>query len=388
MAHYDLIIIGGGIAGLATAYRAAQLNARVLLIDRHDPGRATDAGAGILSPQTSTRDGRTWYDFAMAAVDYYADLMAALQADGLADAGLESGYSPCPKLLVAVSEEEVPAFEETKRIILERQAERGDSGSHPIRQISGQEAQELLPPLAAAAAVLYQPVAGRVDGRILSTALRWALDQHGVDRKDADADSLLVEHGRVVGVETAAGEQFAAGATVIAGGAWSPAFGAQLGVQIPVAPQRGQIIHLDVGNTDTRSWPIVNGFRGHYLVPWPDHRIAVGATREIGSGYDPRTTAAGIHEVLGEALYTAPGLANAEIREIRVGLRPYTHDHLPVLGPIMGIDGIFLVTGHGPTGLQLGPYSGKLVAEQALGHEIEYDLSPFSIHRFGAREGL
>jgi D-amino-acid dehydrogenase len=91
-----------------------------------------------------------------------------------------------------------------------------------------------------------------------------------------------------------------------------------------------------------------------------------------------------VREVLGEALRVAPGLANAEIREMRVGLRPFTTDTLPVLGPVPGVRGVFLVTGHGPSGLTLGPYSGKLVAGQMLGKAAETDLGPFSVARFPA----
>jgi D-amino-acid dehydrogenase len=79
----------------------------------------------------------------------------------------------------------------------------------------------------------------------------------------------------------------------------------------------------------------------------------------------------------------APGLAGAEVREIRVGLRPLTSDGLPVLGAVPGIRGIFLVTGHGPSGLTLGPFSAKLVAEQMLGKPAALDLSAFSVSRFG-----
>ena len=129
---------------------------------------------------------------------------------------------------------------------------------------------------------------------------------------------------------------------------------------------------------------MISAFHHHYLVAWPDSRVVAGATRETGSGFTPHTTTAGVREVLGEALRVAPGLATAEIREMRVGLRPFTTDTLPVLGPVPGVRGIFLVTGHGPTGLTLGPYSGKLVAAQMLGQAPGRDLSPFSVARFAA----
>jgi D-amino-acid dehydrogenase len=183
------------------------------------------------------------------------------------------------------------------------------------------------------------------------------------------------------------GERVATGAVAIAGGAWSEGFARQLGVTIPVVPQRGQIIHLGLHGTDTSRWPVVSAFHEQYLVAWPDSRVVAGATRETGSGFAPHTTLVGVRDVLGEALRVAPGLAQAEVREVRVGLRPLTPDGLPVLGPVPGVAGVFLVTGHGPTGLTLGPYSGKLVADQMLGKALETDLSPFAVARFGQQTG-
>ena len=118
------------------------------------------------------------------------------------------------------------------------------------------------------------------------------------------------------------------------------------------------------------------------MVTWPGGRVVVGATRETGSGFAPHTTAAGALEVLLEALRVAPGLAGTEIREVRVGLRPASRDGLPVLGPIPGIDNLLLATGHGATGLQLGPYSGKMVAELVAHGTAATDIAPFSPARF------
>jgi len=109
--------------------------------------------------------------------------------------------------------------------------------------------------------------------------------------------------------------------------------------------------------------------------------VVVGATREF-VGFEPHTTVAGIHEVLAEALRVAPGLADATIGEVRVGLRPSTPDSLPVLGRVPTARNVYLATGHGATGLQVGPYSGKLIADLALGQTIEVDLDPFASSRF------
>jgi D-amino-acid dehydrogenase len=89
-----------------------------------------------------------------------------------------------------------------------------------------------------------------------------------------------------------------------------------------------------------------------------------------------------MQEVLAEAVRVAPGLAKAAFREIRVGLRPFTQDGMPVLGRVPGVENVLLATGHGPTGLQLGPYSGKLMAEMALGKLPSEDISAFDVARF------
>lgn len=373
-----VIVIGGGLLGLATAYHLARAGAHTLLLDRADPGRATDAGAGILSPETNTRDPESWFALAREAVAYYLQLMAQL-AD--LDAG-ETGYARCGLLQVAATEDEVPLFEAARARIFERQRRRGAPSAQDLREVTPAEARRLFPALAEVRGAIYNHLAARVDGRLLAHALRRAGERLGMITRQASVERLDRQGGRVTGV-VVAGERLPANAVVIAGGAWSPAFGRQLGLDLPVAPQRGQIVHLKLHGVDTSGWTIVNAFHGHYIVPWPDGRVVVGATRETGAGFVPRTTLKGLHEVYGEALRVAPGLADGEIVDARVGLRPYSADGLPILGPVPGITGIYLCTGHGPTGLTLGPFSGRLVAQMALGETPSMDVSAFGMERFG-----
>lgn len=373
----DVIVIGGGIVGLAAAYELASAGARTLLADRSDIGRATSAGAGILAPATSRHESIDWFNFAAAAVDYYPALIDRLRADG----ATETGYARMEELIVAVSEDEDAAFAATSQRILDRQRARTTPAPDELHPIDSAAARALFPPIADLRAGLYYRGAARVDGRLLAAALRSAAIGRGLHMRHASADRLVIDGGSVRGA-VIDGETIAADAVVIAGGAWSGAFSDQLGVRLPVQPQRGQIIHLSLPGTDTSRWPIISAFHGHYMVPWHDSRVVVGATREY-CGFAPHTTAAGVREVLDEALRVAPGLADASIGEIRVGLRPGTPDNLPVLGAVPGIANVYLATGHGATGLQLGPYSGRQIAALALGRAPEMPLDAFSIARFG-----
>lgn len=376
---FDAVVVGGGLLGSAAAYHLINAGARTLLVDRADTGRATDAGAGILSPETNSRDPEAWFHLAVEAAAYYPALVERLAGEQAGD----TGYTRCGQLVVAVSDDELESFERARRLVFERQRRRGLPKPDDLHEVSAAEAQDLFPPLARVHGAIYSRGAARVDGRLLNRALRTAAEARGLAIRAGAVDRLVREGDAVRGV-VVGGETVPAGAVAIAGGAWSATFGAQLGVTIPVAPQRGQIVHLGLPGTDTGRWPVISAFHHHYLVAWPDSRVAAGATRETGSGFAPHTTAAGVREVLSEALRVAPGLARAEIREIRVGLRPFTSDTLPVLGPVPGIAGIFLITGHGPSGLTLGPYSARLVAGQMLGTAPETDLGAFSVARFAA----
>ena len=373
MASYDAIVIGGGVVGASTAYHLVRAGVRTLLVDRRAAGRATDAGAGILSTAANTEDPDPVERFEARAAAHYPVLIEALRSDGASD----TGYGVCGSLTVAIDEDEIAHFHQVRTGLRRWRAAR----DHGYAAISAHEAKALFPPLARVKGAIHCGRGARVDGRLLAAALLRAAEQLGLEVRHATVEELIAENRVVSGIRIP-GERIACGHVVIAAGAWSKELGRRLGIDIPIEPQRGQIVHLGLPGVDTSAWPIVLAFRGHYMVPWDDSRVAVGATREGGSGFSPHTTAAGVLQVLAEALRVAPGLGQAEIREIRVGLRPASRDGLPILGPVPGIANLLLAAGHGSIGLQLGPYSGKVVAGMIARGEAETDIGPFSLARF------
>ncbi len=365
---YDAIVIGGGVVGLSAAYYLVRGGARTLLVDKGHRGRATDAGAGILSISPDAAD--PYERFRAQAVRAYPALIDELVAGGAAD----TGYGVCGGLTVAVGDDEVAALEQI------RAAVRGlpDAAAAGYAELSSGQARALFPPLAPVQGAIHATADARIDGRLLAAALRHVALAHGLEVREAEVTGLANGHGAL---RVSIGhDEVQAGHVVIAAGAWSKVLGAQIGIKIPVEPQRGQIIHLDLPDTDTSAWPLVKAFHGHYMVPWPG-RVVVGATRE-SVGFAPRTTLAGIMEVLSEAVRVAPGLDGASLAEIRVGLRPASPDGRPILGPVPGLANVWLATGHGPVGLQLGPYSGKAIAEGIIGGGPAADIAMFGVERF------
>jgi D-amino-acid dehydrogenase len=377
MPAHDVIVIGGGVVGATLAYVCAREGARTLLLDRADPGRATDAGAGIITSATGTPH-EALFELGLRATDYYPSLLGQLEEDG----GGDTSYARCGALRVAITPDELEPLGAFAALVEARRARAGRPSAADVREIGPDEAQKLFPALGRPLRVLHDRTAARVDGRLLNQALLRGAARHSLETARASVDRLTIESGRLVGV-VAAGAEHRAEHVVIAGGAWSASFADSLGAPLAVVPQRGQIVHLDVAGQPTDDWPVALGFHDHYLVAWPDARVVAGASRETGSGFDVRTTAAGVHEVLGEALRVAPGLAGAGLREIRVGLRPMSRDGLPILGRVPGVAGAYVATGHGPSGLTLGPYSARVVADLILGRPSDLDLAPLGLGRFG-----
>lgn len=371
----DTIVIGGGLLGWSAAYPLVKAGQRVVLIDRADEGHATQAGAGIIAPGMNVRDSETGYELRKAAIAYYRELVEALTEDGEPD----TGYEQVGALFVARTEAEAELLPELSRDMIRRRDDGlGNVGDVTLLDRAG--AQALFPPLGDIYGAIHASDASRVNGRTLRDALRSACQRNGAQLLIGEAELVSVGESTV---EVRVGStQISAGALIIAAGAWSAALAEKLGFALPIFPQRGQIVHLDMPDAYTGDWPIVVGYHDQYILTFRPNRVVAGATRESDSGYEVRLTAGGVKSVLDQALSVAPGLAGATIAEIRVGLRPFSPDRLPVMCAAPGHPNIFLCTGHGPSGLQLGPYSGRLVAGLVLGEKPSIDISPFSVERF------
>lgn len=369
---FDVAVVGGGLVGTALAYELVLAGAGVILVDRHDPGRATDAGAGILSPESVSTEDSNWFALAMGAGEHYRNLVPTLEADG----ARATGYAVTGLLRVGFREWEDDLFATNLALAQARCADE-------VEEITPTEARRRFPPLGEIRNAWYSARAARVDGRAMTAALLDAAVAAGVTVVHGSVHDMEIEAGRVTAAVWEGGP-IACDAVVIAGGAWTPALAEQFGVSIPVTPVRGQIVHLRLDGVGTSDWPIVSPLLSQYLVPFPDGRVVVGATLEPDAGFDARPTAAGMRQLFSEMLRLAPGLAEATFLEVRAGLRPVSVDDSPVLGRLPGWVNAYVCTGHGANGLLLGPYSAHLVATLVRGGAPAMDLAPFRPERFAS----
>ncbi|GAA4174780.1 FAD-dependent oxidoreductase [Gryllotalpicola koreensis] len=358
MSTARVVVLGSGVAGASTAFALARRGAAVTVVDAGLTGRATDAGAGIIQPWTVSREGEFYRLYADGAA-FYPELVSALASHGAPDIG----YRRTGSLVLSAEDSEL---DEVEARLASRSADAPEMGS--IERLDQGGARTRFPLLDPTHSAIWIPGGGRVDGRLLRAGLLAAVAGRGGVLREGAGVLQAAGSGIRVAVDD---EVLETDAVVVACGAWTNAVLEPLDFSVPVEPQKGQIIHLRV-DADTSSWPVVHRTgSSHYLLAFDGGRIVAGATREFGSGFDTRVTAAGVQEVLREALVVAPGLAHAEVLETRVGLRPLplSHDQLPTVSRVAtgGSVPVWVNAGFGAAGLTMGPIVGDRLAEAILG---------------------
>ncbi|MEK8128885.1 FAD-binding oxidoreductase [Paenibacillus filicis] len=367
-----VIVIGSGILGASTAYQLAKLGAEVLILDRQDPGQATDAAAGIICPWLSQRRNQAWYRLAKAGARFYPELMEELRGEG----ETETGYAQVGSLSIHDDEGKIAKMEERAHL---RKADAPEIGN--IVRLDDRETHERFPLLAEGYQAVHISGAARVDGRALRDALLRSAQRNGAVLMHGDA-SLLYQSNRVTGA--AVGERsFLADEVIVCAGAWANQLLLPLGILFRVSYQKAQIMHVQLPDgQDTGIWPVVMPPSDQYLLAFDRQKIVIGATHENDiDGYDTRVTAGGMQEILNKGLEWAPGLANSTFQEIRVGFRPFTPGFLPVLGTVPGWDGLLVANGLGASGLTMGPFIGKQLAKLAMGLEPDIDLLDYEVRK-------
>jgi glycine oxidase len=362
----DVVVVGGGIIGLAIAWRASQAGMSVAVLERDLAAQGTShVAAGMLAPVAEVEfgeAGRRQLELGLRSARAWPAFAAELEAQS----GVCVGLMRTGTLLVARDDDDARE--------LERQLDFRQSIGLAVRRLRPSEARELEPALAPTVRLaLEAPDDHSVDPRQVLAALRRACGTAGVrlrehapvarvelDRERAGGTGTDRPSGAVTGVTLQDGELISAGRLVLAAGPWSEQIeGLPAGAGVPVRPVKGQILRLrdPAGPGLLRR---VLRFRGGYLVPRADGRYVLGATVEE-RGFELAPTAGGVYELLREARELVPGISELEIEELSVGLRPGTPDNAPVIGR-GAVGGLVWATGHYRNGILLAPLTAELVA--------------------------
>jgi glycine oxidase len=366
----DAVVVGGGVIGLAIAWRAAQAQMSVTVVDER-PGRgASWAAAGMLAPVTEVHYGeRPLLTLNLAAATRWPSFAAEVEEAS----GRPVGYTPVGTLAVARDADDNATLEDLYQFQLRCGLE--------VERLRSRECRQLEPGLhpGIRGGVL---AAGdhQVDNRALVEALLAACERAGARMVAGRVTELAAEGDRVTGVVLGDGERLVAGAVVLAAGCWSGGLGGVAAEALPpVRPVKGQLLYLRGPATEPLCSRNVRGLEV-YVVPRGDGRVVVGATVEE-QGFDTRVTAGAVHDLLRAALELLPDVAELELLETVCGLRPGSPDNAPMIGPA-GPEGLVVATGHYRNGILLTPVTADAVAELLASGRVPEAIAPFAPGRF------
>jgi sarcosine oxidase subunit beta len=361
-ARADVVVVGAGIAGVTAACELARNHVNVVLVDRcGSAAEASGGNAGMIGE--SGGDPATTMQLQRGSVAMYRAL--ARETDEDFELVMDG------RLRLAITAEEVASFE--------AQVARTVTDGIDGHMLHGAEVRQFEPALSdRVLAAAWFPGDGKVHPVKATNAFGRAAVAHGATLlDDVRVTRICTEGDRVTGVMTDRGE-IAADIVILATGAWTPALAVTAGVHVPVFPGKGHMLA-------TEPLPPVTSrvLRAEKI----GTRQLANGEMLIGSevehvGYDKSVVPARIDEYLAFMGALVPALEGARVARSWGCLRPMSIDQLPIVGPVPGVGGLHLVTGHGRSGMGLAPASAKALVEVLLTGRSELDLAPYALSRF------
>jgi len=360
----DVLIIGGGVIGLALAIELKLRSFSVTVASRDFHAAAAHAAAGMLAPQAESIPAGPMLDLCLRSRALYPEWTRKLEEL----TGETCGYWPCGIL--------APVYSQTEHL------EHSNSNGESVQEWLDQDAINLYQPGLSSEVVggWWYPEDAQVDNRALAQALWTAAQSLGVEFKEGiTVEAIQQQQRHVVGIQTSTGVIHAAH-YVLAAGAWSHEL-----LPVPVQPRKGQMLSLRVPEGTHTGLPLQRVLFGSdiYIVPRRDRRLIIGATSE-DVGFSPHNTPSGIQVLLERAIRLYPQLQHYPIQEFWWGFRPATPDELPIMGsgPCRNLT---LATGHYRNGILLAPVTAALIADLISEQKSDPLLEHFHYSRFYTR---
>jgi glycine oxidase len=361
----EIVVVGGGVIGLAVAWQLARRGRPVTVFDRDKAGRgASWVAAGMLAPVSEYGfENEAFLDLGRRSMHVFPRFLEELGADSGRAVRLDTRGT----LVVGFHRDD---SERIRRVYNFR-----ETRGLPVQWMTGSEAREMEPLLSPrATAAMWIPEDHQIDNRALVEALKRALVTAGGELIEETAVSAIRSHdGTCTGVVTENGEH-PAGTTVGVEGVPDE-------LRPGVRPVKGQIVSLRLD--EASGFSRVIRAPDAYVLPKQDGRLLIGATEEE-MGFDTTPTAGPVMRLIERAWEAVPSVYDLPIEEIAAGLRPGTRDHEPLIGK-SGMEGLFYATGHYRHGILLAPITAYALCDLILDGETSAHVAPFSPLRFRKR---
>lgn len=358
----DVIVVGGGVIGLSTAWELASHGAAVKVVDQGAIGReASWAGAGMLPP--GKLSGETTGEGRLRALS--CDLWPEWTQSLRETTGIDNGYLNCGAIEISFNHRS-----------LKNEAHMWREAGVDAEFLTQERRQNFEPAISSEIQSSYRlsEFCQVRNPRHLKALAAACVDSgvefvEGATVYDWKSEGTRITHARTASADLAA-SQF-----VICSGAWSRQVTQMAGTDLAVEPMRGQIVLLKCRSQPFRH-VIQDGPR--YLVPRADGRILIGSTEER-AGFVKQNTVAGVQSLLQFAASVVPSLAAAEIERTWSGLRPFSGREEPFISQLPDRDNVFVAAGHFRSGLQMSPGTAVLVRQMLQGNDSAIPMSPYEL---------
>ncbi|HET6738180.1 MAG TPA: glycine oxidase ThiO [Kribbella sp.] len=372
----DVVVVGGGLIGLATAWLLAVDGAQVTICDPTPGAQTSNVAAGMLAPVTEVEFGEDdLLALNLASVNAWPAFAAELEEL----TGQPAGLHQTGTLSVAYDADDVA--------VLRRVAEYQRRLGLDVEELSGRDARRREPLLATGVSGgVWVPGDHSVDNRRAVATLLRAAELSGVQIVRQHVARVTTSGTTATGVLLDNGDTVRADYVIAAMGPWSSQLaGVPEELRPPVRPVKGEVLRLRVPEAyrPALQHTVRATARGFsvYLVPRAGGELVVGATSSE-LGYDTRVLAGGVFNLLRDARTVLPITDELEFVESIAGLRPATPDNAPILGP-SGLDRLLWATGHYRNGVLLTPVTAQVLAETVRTGTLPDLAKPFLVSRFG-----
>jgi len=357
----QVVIVGGGVIGLLTAFNLATQGQAVVLLERAGVGQESSwAGGGIVSPLYPWRYSPAVTALAHWSQDFYPQLAERL----FATTGVDPQVHTTGLYWLDLDDEPEALAWAVRE-------------GRPLSKVDISVAHNAVPVLGGgySQAIFMANVANVRNPRLVKSLKAALLALPGVTiREQCVVTGFAVDNGRVAGVDTAQGP-ILGDQVVLAAGAWSGDLLGTLGLSLPVEPVKGQMILYKCDSNFLSSMVLA---KGRYAIPRRDGHILIGSTLEH-EGFDKTPTETALESLKASAVELIPALAHAEVVGHWAGLRPGSPEGIPYIGPVPGFKGLWLNCGHYRNGLVLAPASCQLFADLLLGNKPIIDPAPYAL---------
>ena len=365
----EVVIIGAGIVGCATAYYLAKQGIKSIIIEKDAVAtHASGFSAGLLNPLYGSGIPGPAEKVAHESFDLHGQWEQDIQSES----GVDPQYSLKSALYTITTEEEADEYSDLFEL-----AKRVDRFG--ARWIDGDEVRSLEPRVSTKVIKgMYLEGMKQVDSYQLTLGLLQAAEKYGATMRHGTVTGLKRSQSRVTGVQLDSGE-ISCAKVIVAMGPWTQEAEAWLGIPIPIRPLKGQILRLEVDGPPVQQSLYPSG--GGYVSTKFDGLVWVGTTEEE-VGFDDHPTPEARDYIMKLVLEVMPSLSEARVALQTACLRPLSADGLPIIGEVPGWEGVYLATGAGRKGILLAPAMAQAIVDLTTSGHTKLSIDGFSPGRF------